>query len=168
MLTKFRFRCFIDCEEGKIAQVETTGDMEVPMNILCDENTDFSLAGGDLCEIDVCGVANGVELFKNEDEYYATGSMFAVPSIIPSGSFPSDGNAESGPGQVPVIMFTGTIRAVEKNPEPKPDEPGYRLEVETLEMSMSLYLNYDGELKEGSVISGEAWLFGDVVRAHSL
>ncbi len=161
MKTSFRFKAFLDYEDGRLARVETTGDFEVPMNISCEENTDLSLAEGDLCEAEVMGAGSNIVLYRDEEAFEKANPLFAMPSVIPAGVFPPDNNTDSFQ-QEPVILFSGTVRNVIKNPDPQPDEPNYFLEVETLEMDLSLYILYDGDIEKGSIISGEAWIFGDI------
>jgi hypothetical protein len=163
MKTEFIFNTFLEYEEGTIAQVGTTGDFEVPMNIFCEAGTDFDLKEGERCEAEVMGAGSGIEIFEDAEAYEKTGTMFGLPSLIPSGTFPAEGGAESFQ-QSPTIIFTGTVLDVVKNPDPGEDDPNYCLEVETLEMTMSLYVRYDGEIKKGNVVNGEAWIFGDIKR----
>ncbi len=164
MESRFTFRAFIAHEEGRLARLETAGDLQVPMNVLCDAETDLSLMDGDACLAEVFGAGSGIRLFQDEADYDASGTQFAMPSVIPAGVFPPDNNTDAFQ-QEPIILLVGSVENVVKNPAPAPDDPNYFLEVETLEMRLNLFVRYDGEIRKGNVISCEAWIFGNVKKA---
>lgn len=160
-LSRFTFQYFMDYEDGRMARVETTGDLEIPINIFIDNAADFIDAKAGPCIIDVCGVGSNFKLFASEEEYSSSDPNMAVISLIPSGTFPADPKDESFE-QSPHIIYTGRVLDVEWNPKAGENEPNCRVYIETLEMTFSLYLRYEGRIEKGYVIHGVAWLFGDL------
>ena len=159
-MTKVRFYHFMRYEDGKIANVDLSEE-EIPLNIFIDNAEEL----GDLAEcdaeIDIYGVSGGVDVYKTEDEYYAQGNNMAAQSMIPTGTFwVSDETKESGPQ--PTILFSGIVKSVETDEEAAEDRPNYLLVIETYGMTFSLYMRHDGEIQAGDIVSGRAWIYGDL------
>ena len=49
----------MDYDNGKIAHMQTTVDLEIPVNIFADDGSDFALAEGTICDIEVWGYGIG-------------------------------------------------------------------------------------------------------------
>ncbi len=160
-MSKFNFQYFMDHEDGKIARVETTGYLQIPLNIFIDNAEDFSDAAEGPCSIDVCGVGRDVEVFASEEAYRGSGRKTDVISLIPSGTFPLDPN-DADFQQDAWIVFSGRALDVEFDPEAGSDDPNYLVHVETLEMTLRLFLRSETPIEKGNVLHGGAWLYGDL------
>ena len=158
--TKLRFFKFSPYEDGYMAHMETVGGINVPVNVFADPGTDFFLHAGQFCSFPLYGVGNRstVEVYRNREQYYGAGHRLLVPGMIPVGTFSptEDENFE----QSPHILLTGTVTDTEKRG--KENGPDYCLEVETLDMTVYVLLDYEGEIKPGFILHCAAWLFGDI------
>ena len=161
--TLLRFFKFSPCEDGYMAHMETMGGINVPVNVFADPGTDFFLHAGQTCSFPVYGIGNRrtIELFPSEEQYFRSGNRLQIPGMIPTGTFSPREN-DVNFIQTPHILLTGTVTAVEKrNSETGPD---YCLEVETLDMTVYVLLDYEGDVEPGYILHCAAWLFGDIVR----
>ena len=159
-MTKVHFYHFVNYEDGKLANLDLSED-EIPVNIFIDNAEEL----GDLpecdAEIDVYGVSGGVDVYKTEDEYYARGKNMAVQSMIPTGTFwVTDRTKQSRPE--PTILYSGIVKSIDTDENAPEDRPNYLLEIETYGMTFSLYVRYDGEIQAGDIVSGSAWIYGDL------
>lgn len=164
-MTKLKFLCFMDYEDGKIAQVETCDDegMEIPFNIFIDNADECMNAQEGLCTIDICGVGSDIQIFCSEEDYCKDEENIMAPiSMIPMGTFPTNNEWEHFE-QSPHILFSGRVLAVEWNPSAGPDGLNCDIVVETLGFTFDLYLHHEGNVEAGSVVHGVAWLFGNMV-----
>ena len=160
-MSRLKFCYFTDYEDGKMARMLTTEEMEIPVNIFIDNANEIGDAHEGYCNIDICGIGSSIEIFSSEDEYAASDSQMAVVSMIPMGTFPvnpDDKDFEESPH----ILFTGKVLDVEWNPEAEEDEANCCLLIETLELLVNLYLRYDKPIENGYIVHGVAWLFGDM------
>ena len=151
----------MDYEDGKMAKMFTTDDMEIPVNIFVDNANEFENAKYGVCFMDICAVGPRIEIYPTEEEYEATGTHMAIPSMIPIGTFsadPDDKDFEESPH----ILFTGTVIDVAWNTDAEKGEANCCLLIETLEMMINLYLEYDEPVEKGYIVHGIAWLFGDM------
>lgn len=164
-MTDFTFCWFSDYDDGKIARLETM-DYEIPVNIYADPGTDFTLTEGDPCSVDIYGLGGDVQFFRDEEAYEASGAQMAPVSMIPAGTFPANPGDEDFQ-QKPIIIFSGEVLEVEKIPEHEQGEAKYCVTIQTLEMIVHVYLREDCEnsIVTGGILSGTAWLYGDIVRA---
>ena len=82
--------------------MQTCGS-DIPVNIYAEPESDQDLAEGDICAADICGVCYDLEVYPDEDAYYASDTPFAAMSMVPVGVFSSGGNADESPppGSVP-------------------------------------------------------------------
>ena len=159
-MTKVHFYHFVNYEDGKLANLDLSED-EIPVNIFIDNAEEL----GDLpecdAEIDVYGISQGLDVFKTEDEYNAQSNHMAVQSMIPTGTFwVTDRTRQSRPE--PTILYSGIVKSVETDEEAAEDRPNYLLEIETYGMTFSLYVRHDGEIQVGDIVSGRAWIYGDL------
>ena len=159
-MTKVHFYHFVNYEDGKLANLDLSED-GIPVNIFIDNAEEL----GDLpecdAEIDVCGDSWGVDVYKTEDEYYAQGNNMAAQSMIPTGTFwVTDRTKQSRPE--PTILYSGIVKSIDTDENAAEDRPNYLLEIETYGMTFSLYARYDGEIQAGDIVSGSAWIYGDL------
>ena len=56
--TKLRFFRFTPCEDGYMAHMETTGGINIPVNVYADPGTDFFLHAGQRCSFPLRGIAS--------------------------------------------------------------------------------------------------------------
>ena len=162
-MNEFVFRYFADCEDGEMARLETA-ESGIPINIFAEDGTDFDLQDGECCKVELYGIGSQVDVYSTAEAMYATGSRMAVPSMIPMGTFPPKDTAEDFEESAH-ILFVGKVLAVNTDPEADENQPNYCLTVETLEMTLQLYLRHEGLIEVGSILHGVAWLFGPVTRA---
>ena len=159
-MTKVHFYHFMRYEEGKLANVDLL-EYGVPAYIFIDNSKE--LEGLQECdaEIDIYGVAGAVDVFKTEEEYRAQGKNMDVQSMIPMGTFwVKDKTKKSGPE--PTILYSGIVQSVERDEEAAEDRPNYLLEIATYGMTFSLYVRHGGEIQAGDIVSGSAWIYGDL------
>lgn len=161
-MTEFVFCGFSDYEDGKIARLETK-ETGIPINVYAEEGTDFSLTKGERCKVDIVAVGSNIKIYKNEEDYKKTGTPFAPISLIPTGTFPGS-QCYKDFEENAYVLFSGKILEAEMNPEPDEDGPNCCALVETLEMSIRVYFRTSEPDKFGGIISGNAWLFGDIIK----
>ena len=155
-MTKVHFYHFMPYEDGKLANVDLS-EYEIPVNIFILNAEELGNLPECDAEIDICGDSWGVDVYKSEDEYYAQGNNMAAQSMIPTGTFwVSDETKESGPQ--PTILFSGIVKSVETDEEAAED----LLEIETYGMTFSLYVCHGSEIQVGDIVSGSAWIYGDL------
>ncbi len=162
-MSKFVFRYFADCEDGQMARLETA-ESGIPVNIFAEDGTDFDLQDGECCKVELYGIGSQVDVYSTAEAMYAAGSKMTVPSMIPMGTFPPKDAGEPFEESAH-ILFVGTVLEVDTDPEANENQPNYCLKVETLEMTLQLYLRHEGLIEVGSILHGVAWLFGPVTRA---
>ena len=169
-MSTFTFDRFIDYEDGKMAHVYTMEDDDIsgiPLNIHIDNADQYPALKRCLCEIDVYGIAVDIDVYVSSDEYEKAETHFAEKSLIPSGTFPLPGKEDLFVPSAHII-FSGKVLAVHQNPDNDPDEPNYCLWIDTLGLCFALYLRHEGLIEEGSVVSGSAWLFGDITDVQEI
>ncbi|MBR4206706.1 MAG: hypothetical protein IKQ92_14630 [Clostridia bacterium] len=159
-MSKFNFEGFIDYEDGQMAHVYTVGD-RIPLNIHIDNADLFCGLKEGPCEIEVCGVTEEIKVFPSEEAYYESGTHFAMPSLIPIGTFPMTVYEDMFEPSAD-ILFTGKILGVRRDLCGEKDEPNCCLRIETLGFEFSLWLRYEDEANEGDIVSGMAWLYGEL------
>ena len=162
-MNEFVFRYFADCEDGEMARLETA-ESGIPINIFAEDGTDFDLQDGECCKVELYGIGSQVDVYSTEEALDESGCRMAVPSMIPMGTFPPKDTAEDFEESAH-ILFVGKVLEVDTDPEANENQPNYCLKVETLEMTLQLYLRHEGLIEVGSILHGVAWLFGPVTRA---
>ena len=89
----------------------------------------------------------------------------AVQSMIPTGTFhPFSENSQPEP----TILYSGIVKSVDIDKEAAEDRPNYLLEIETYGMTFSLYVRHEGEIQAGDIVSGSAWIYGDLKPLYEL
>ena len=160
-MSKFFFYDYIDYEEGRMAHVCTTDMNEIPLNIHIDNDDEFPDLKDRECEINVAGVTGDIQVYPEAKAFYEAGTGFYEKSLIPVGTFSVPGNEDTFRPSADVI-FTGQVLDVQWNPDSEPGEPNCCILIETLGFEFSLFLEYDGEIEKGYIVSGSAWLFGEI------
>ena len=158
MNTTMKFCAYIDHEEGKLAAMETQGDsgMSIPVNIFAEDGSDFSLTDGTVCTLEIGGEGCNIKVYASEKEVVANTKMAGI-SMIPMGTFSLEPDDPDFQPQ-PTIIFSGKVLNVAQNPNPSEEEYQYYVEVETLDMTLALYLDCDEKIEVGNYIHGVAWL----------
>ncbi len=164
MKTRMRFCEFLDHEEGKLASMETQGDsgFEIPVNIFAAEGSDFSLKQGAICALDIEGEGVNIDVYRTKEELLEDTHM-AEFSMIPMGTFSLEPDDRDFTPQ-PTIIFSGQVLNASRNPEPTPDTYNYCVEVKTLNLFLTLYLDSDEDVPVGAYIHGVAWLSAVIQR----
>ena len=83
----------------------------------------------------------------------------APVSMIPIGTFPANPEQDDFQ-QNAMILFTGFVREVERNPEPEDGAPFWKIRIETYGLVFDLYYFEDEPVEPGYLIHGRAWLYG--------
>lgn len=147
-------------EDETLARVETpVEELLVPINISLDEGADMDLKEGDLCSAALWSNDYEVEIFSSEDEYRKSGTQMAPVSMIPIGTFSANPEQDDFQ-QNAMILFTGFVREVERNPEPEDGAPFWKIRVETYGLVFDLYYFEDEPIEPGYLIHGRVWLYG--------
>ena len=162
-MTTLKFIYYIPDEQGTLARMETTGEEAgVPLNILAVEGSDFDLAEGVVCELDLYGLADDLKVYEDEDAYGEVEKFFAPLHMIPAGAFPKPEDEGEEYVGAPIISFSGRVEALERDEEAPADQPNYSLTVTTYGLEFTLFTHFDGEIKEGNIVAGEAWLYAEI------
>lgn len=161
-MNKLEFCYFMDYDDGKMARMQTTGRLEIPVNIYIDNYEEVQAYKEGYCCMDVCALGGNIEVYVTEKEYLQnTDSYMDVMSMIPAGTFSPDPDKKDFK-ESPHILFTGKVMDVDWDSEPEPDLPNCCVLAETLELKINLYFKYDKPIEKGFVVHGVAWLFGDM------
>lgn len=159
-MSTLTFFYFMDYKDGKMARMETTGDMEIPVNIFIDNASEYEDLQETLCNIDIYGIGSDIKVFPSEESYEESGLQMAPQSMIPMGTFPINDDPDFT--ESPHILFSGIVTEVESILPSNPDDPNYCLTIETLEFEFYLYCKLATPVEAGNIINGVAWLFGDI------
>ncbi len=157
-MTELRYCFDSEYEDGRLFRVETA-ESGIPVNVFGQPGSDDGLEPGDACFADICGLCSDLEVYEDEDAYYASGTQFASVSMVPLGVFSAEGG---GRGDSPHIMFSGKVLDAEKDADAGPDDDNFYLRVSTLEMELHLFTRFEGDIKAGSTVHGTAWIFGKI------
>ena len=160
-MTKVHFYAYIPYEDGLMGNFDLS-EYEIPINIFVDNAEDLPDLKECDAEMDIFGIAQGFKLFKSEAEYEAAGTNMAVQSMIPSGTF-GVLSKDKKVTPAPEIIYNGIVNTVEKDEGASENQPNYCLEIETYGMTFHLFVHTDEEVCVGDIISGGAWLYGDIV-----
>ena len=159
-MTKIHFYRFWAYEDGKLANAELE-EGGVPINIFVDNVEEYPDLPECDAEIEIFGASQELEVFETEEAYFAQGTNMAPQSLIPTGTFGMTGESKAYTPE-PTILYSGIVRSVETREEAAENRPNYLLEVETYGMTFSLYARFDGEIRVGDIVSGSAWIYGDL------
>ncbi len=162
-MTKLRYLWQKEYEDSRLFRMETCGS-DIPVNIYAEPGSDPDLKEGDICTADICGVCYDLEIYPDEDAYYASKTPFAAISMVPVGVFSSEGNADKESAH---IIFSGKVFEAEKDPKAGEGEINYCLRTESLEMEINVFTCFDGEIKTGSIIHGTAWIFAEIHKENA-
>lgn len=164
MLESLHFLGFVDYEEGKMAQVETCEDCEMPLNIFIDNYENYAGLEECDCEIDIQGVSRDVEIFDSEEDYCANAHTMAPVSLVPVGTFPLNPKDDTF-GPSPNVLFSGIVQDAEIDLDAGENNPNCKLTIRTYGFTFDLYIHYDENIKPKSIVCGTAWLYGNI---HSI
>ncbi len=159
-MTKVHFYEFIPYEDGLMGNFDLLEE-DVPINIFIDNADEFKDLSECDAEVEIYGVYQGLKVFKTEEEYNASGTHMAVESMIPTGTFAPKGK-QDGFQQSPTILYNGIVKDVDKDEEAEEGRPNYCLTIQTYGMTFKLFARYDGQIEKGNIVSGNAWLYGDI------
>jgi len=162
-MTTLKFLYYIPDQEGTLARMETTGEEAgVPLNILAVEGSDFGLAEEVVCDVDLYGIGDDLKVFDDEEAYGEVEKFFAPLHMLPTGAFPPpEGEDEDYSGN-PMISFSGRVTGLDHDPDAPADQPNYSLNVLTYGIEFTMLTHYDGEIKEGNIVAGDAWLYAEI------
>jgi hypothetical protein len=160
-MTKVHFYRYIPYETGFMGNFDLS-EYEIPINIFVDNAEDFPDLKECDAEMDIFGISQSFKLFKSEAEYEAAGTNMAVQSMIPSGTF-SVLSEDKKFAPSPEIIYNGIVKSLEKDDDAQENQPNYCLEIETYGMTFHLFVHIQEEVCVGDIVSGGAWLYGDIV-----
>jgi hypothetical protein len=112
----------------------------------------------------VGGIAERFELFADEAAYRASGTPFAVRSLVPSGLFAP--GVVGGGDRAPVraeAMLSGTVSTARRRRNERFGGTFWAVVVDTLQIQVDLAVDPDlvtGPPEEGQICSATAWLVG--------
>ena len=66
-----------------------------------------------------------------------------------------------------MILFSGFVREIERNPTPEEGAPILRARIETYGLTFDLYLFEDEDVDLGYLVHGRAWLYGKLHKAKT-
>ena len=157
---KVIFGCFMQFDEKEtLARIYVTED-EVPVNISVGNDSDTDLKNGEECAAFFWSDDYEVSVYPTEEEYERSDTHhMATISMIPAGTFPADPGREDFK-QTALILFTGIVKEVDRNPAPKEGDPLWRLRIETYGLSFDLYRYEDEPVAPGYIVHGQVWLYG--------
>lgn len=155
--TEFVFNFYIECEDGKIANINT-GDLS--LNVFIDNYDEIEVSEQGKYAMCIEGVSDKISVWKNSEEYSASDPKMAETAMIPIGTFPPEPGRDFKPS--PYILFSGKVIEVDKDPDSEDSEPNYCMTVETYGISFNLFVRYDGVIEKGYIIHGVAWLYGNI------
>ena len=164
MESKFIFKYFKDHEAGKLARLETS-DMNVPVNLFAEENTDFDLQEDEPCTVQVFSVGSNLEVFADEAAYKEKETHFAPISMIPIGLFPPQEDTHDWEESCH-ILFSGKVLASHPIENAQPNRPNTELVVETLDMTLYIGTIMDQPAEPGNFVRGVVWIYGDIKREN--
>ena len=166
-MSRLKFCYFMDYEDWEIARFETTGGMEIPVNIYIENADSFEYEPEGYAIVDICGVVKELKVYPSEEEYMKLPEepKMAPMSMIPIGTFPEsypDPPEDEDFDESPHIYFTGRVLKSEWDPDAGEDWTNCKLLVETLELELNIFLRNETPIPEGTIVQGVAWLFGDL------
>lgn len=160
MITKVYFDYFFDYQDGKMARLNTTGDIKIPFNMYIDNAEELCNISEGSYLADINGIIEDFTIFKSKLEYENSEEKMAVISMIPVGSFSVDSLNNADFKESPYILFSGEILKVFKNPKPTDNEYSHCIIIKTLEMTLTAYLDYKDTIKKSNIIHATAYLYG--------
>ncbi len=161
MKTNFYFDELIDCEDGKIAFLETAEE-RITVGVFINSSSEMILEEGEPCCCEVYGEDVGtLRIYHTEEESLAEKGL-APKALIPMGAFPLPGHEDEYEPS-PTIIFSGEVLEVRRFE----GKEGYMLIVKTLGMVFALRTECKEEISAGDFVKGVAWLFGKVERGMS-
>ena len=168
-MEKYLFGNYIDFDENEtLARIYLPDDdapASVPLNVSIDGDSDMDLQAYDFCTAYFWTNDYKVTVYKSEEDFEKANPRFSTKSMIPMGTFgPAEDNENNQ--QNAMILFSGFVREVVKNPEPQEGSPRIMLRIESYAMSFDLYYFEDDEIKPGYILYGQAWLYAQLKRAE--
>lgn len=160
-MSEFHFSYFRDVKGGTMARVETLGEKPIPLNIHIDNAREMRCLPPGPCRIEVCGIGTELSVYPSEEACRASGEKLTVSALIPMGTFPP-GPEHPEFRESPHILFCGRVLEAEDYPDTGPECPNCGAVVETAGLTFRLIFRAGEPVKKGCVISGVAWLFGDM------
>ena len=156
------FMKYIKTESGMLARVETT--CRAPLNVQLDQDSEMDLKPGTRCELDIRGYSGDFRLFQYEGDLYEyAGEKYDIHStevVKPVGTYiPPKGWSVDNSWQKPTIVFSGVVQDGIYYSSAAEDKPNYSLAVKTFDMVFDLKLRYDGKVRIGDYVCGQAWLY---------
>lgn len=152
---------FIAFDETEMLARVYSSEAFLPLNISLDDRSDQDLSTGDICKAKLWSDDYEVTIFPNEEEYRKANSDMDPISLIPRGTFPADPEQKNF-RQNALILFSGIVKDVERNPRPKLGDPVQRLLIETYTLNFNLFYFEDEFIEPGSIVHGQVWLYGEL------
>ena len=161
--TKVIFGSYIEYDEQEtLARVNTLED-EVPLNISLKDGSDMDLKENESCSVHLWTNDYAIDIYSTEKEYNRQNIHMAPISMIPTGTFPANPD-EKDFKQNASILFSGIVKEIERNPDPREGAPIWRLGIETYPFYFDLFYYEDEPVVKGNLVHGRAWLYGTLKR----
>ena len=158
---RLKFHGYLDCEDGKMAEMETTWDLPIPVNVFIENYHEACDAKEGFYELDLYAMGSGIKVYRTEAEYDASDERMAPVSMIPVGTFPADPEDKTFK-ESPHILFSGKVVDALWDSEAEPGNANCCMLIETLGLSMTLYAICDRPVEKGSIVHGLAWLYASM------
>lgn len=159
----FVFRGSTECEDGIIFHLETK-QFGFPVNVIAEKGSAQNLQDGETCTVQLYGTVSRVDIYQSKEALYADRCTLAVPSLVTVGMFPPEEGEESLE-VFPISLIVGTVLEVDIINRDADNQPNCCVTVETLEMTVRLYLCYEGKIEVGNIVAAIVLLCGTVTRA---
>lgn len=157
---EFVFHRWIESRDGRLARLSLESSGGVPVNIEIDNANEAGITAGQTYRVEVYGFGSTPEVYASEADYYRSRHSMDADSLIPTGTFPS--TSRLGKAESSEILFSGRAQIVETELEAGPDEPNCCIIVKVLDMVFLLYTRCDGNIAPGSIVHGNAYLYGEL------
>lgn len=162
-MTKVIFKSFFNHEDERMAHlgVFTDDGLEIPVNISVGDATGQNLEEDSIYQASLWSDEYKISIYADKEERAAAGEGMGAVSLIPIGTFPADHDWDNF---VPtgLVLFSGNVTDVRLNEETGEDEPTCFVDIQSYGFSFTLHYYGDEMIEEGYIITGTAWLYGDL------
>jgi hypothetical protein len=165
-------------ERPLMVEVLENGMSQYPLAVQIEDLAlgDTRFVPGSLVRLEVAALAESIEVFADEESYYATGTPMASRSVIPSGLFAPPGSpAEEGFTPAPRMLMRGVVVSSDVRRHSVLGEPFVRMTVSSYAASYEV-LVAGRDLADptgrpiapppGAVINGQFWLSGRLLEGR--
>ena len=156
------FMKYMKTEDGMLARVETS--CRSPLNVRLDQDSEMDLKPGTRCELDIRGYSGDFRIFQDKIDFYEYAEekydIRSTEVVKPVGTYiPPRGWSMDDSWQKPAIVFSGVVQGGGYYSTTDKNKPNYSLEIKTFDMVFDFKVRYDGKVRVGDYVCGEALLY---------